>query len=135
MRVFVSILFGIVFISLVGCASSQYLVDKPLMIYPQNVLNAEGDAVQKRAMQALLDSFSRYNWEIHGIDKVNGTVTAEACRRGQHCAEVLATVNQDGSVEVIRTPGQRLSKDEGILLQRWLGSVTKLYKKYMSKHL
>jgi hypothetical protein len=120
-----------VFLILAGCSSSQYLVDKPYVIYPQSFLKEESAIVQEKSMKALLDSFADYKWEIHGIDRENHTVTAESCRRGQHCAEVLATVRNDGTIEIIRTPGQKLTENEGALLQRWLRNVNKAHNKHM----
>jgi hypothetical protein len=120
-----------VFLMLAGCSSSQYLVDKPYVIYPQSFLKEESAIVQEKSMKALLDSFADYKWEIHGIDRENHTVTAESCRRGQHCAEVLATVRNDGTIEILRTPGQKLTENEGALLQRWLRNVNKAHNKHM----
>ena len=119
-----------------GCGAvrtSDYLTNKSVVFYPQTLLTQEDDeAVRAKSMQALMDSFAAYRWEIHGLDRDNGIIIAEACRRGQHCAEVEATVKNDGSVQIIRTPGQTLSRNEGILLQRWLGRLKKAYNMKMN---
>lgn len=131
MKIIVPIVISIVCLITVACASApQYLDEKPYVIYPQNVLDENSSSAQKISMQALLDSFADYRWEIHGIDQENGTITAEVCRRGQHCVEVLATVKNNGSIEIIKTPGQKLSRNESALLRRWLANVKKAYKKH-----
>lgn len=131
MRFMMALCLGGLFV--IGCSSSTYLADKPLVLYPQTVLTTADDQIQTRSMKALLDAFSDNKWEIRKIDNENGIVLAEVCRRGEHCAEVQATVNKDGSIEIIRTPGQKLSEDEGVLLQRWLGRVKNSYEKHMKR--
>ena len=132
MKFIISMMLAAMLISVVGCSSSsQYLVDKPFVIYPQNVLHAEGDAVQEKSMQALLNSFADHRWDIHGVDKENSTIIAEVCRRGEYCAEVMATVQKNGSVEFIRTPGQKITDDGAILLQRWLQNIKKRHARHM----
>ncbi len=115
-----------------GCSSSQYLVDKPLVIYPKSSSTEQSGEIQQKSMGAVLKAFSDYRWEIRGIDRENSIVTAEACRRGEHCSEVIATIKKDGSVEFIRTEGQNLTKNEGELLRRWLANIRKSYNKHMS---
>ena len=78
-------------------------------------------------MQALIDSFIRFGWDIHTLDKDAGKITAEACRRGQHCMEVEATIKDDGTVEIIRTPGQTITRNEGHALKGWIKKLKGYY--------
>ncbi len=127
-----SIIIAIVtLLAISGCAPSQYLADKPHVMYPQSILGDQSEDIQNKSMQALLASFNDRGWAIHNIDEQNSTITAEVCARGEHCSEVLASVNKNGSVELIRTPGQVLSKDEGDLLRRWIGYLNRSYTKHM----
>lgn len=135
MKKFFSLVATTVLFTIAGCSSSQYLVDKPFVLYPQTILTEEVGDAQARSMKALFVSFSDRGWEIHNIDKTNNTITAEACRRGAHCMEVLATVNKNGSVELIRTPGQDLTRNEGELLRRWLGLLNRSYIKHIQTSL
>ncbi len=120
-------------LTVVGCAPSLYLTEKPYVMYPQSLLSESDENAQSKSMQALLDSFSDRRWVIHNINEEKSTITAEVCARGEHCVEVLATVNKNGSVELIRTPGQELSQDDGDLLRRWLGFLNKSYRKHMER--
>ncbi|GAB6082944.1 hypothetical protein JCM30471_18580 [Desulfuromonas carbonis] len=114
-----------------GCSTSRYLLDKPYILHAEPAAGESGAAVQERAMKALLDAFAEYRWEVRGLDRENHTVTAQACRGGELCAEVLATVQGDGSVELLRSPGTELSQDEELLLRRWLANINRSYQKRM----
>ena len=113
---------------LTGCASSPYLVDKPFIMNPAALLDNNNS--QEKSMKSLLASFTDRGWTIQKVDKENNTITAEACRQAEHCMEVLATVRSDGSVEIIRTPGQKISKDEGELLRRWMTLLNRSFVKH-----
>ncbi len=114
-----------------GCATptSDYLLDKPLVFYSQQT--KESELLQQTATTALLDALNRYRWEIRDLDKEASTVVAEACRRGMHCTEIMATIMADGSVSVIRTPGQVLTVEEGTMLKQWMNNLQREYNKNM----
>ena len=114
-------------------SKSNYLVDRPVVIYPKTIVTQEDEtAIKTKSMQALLESFEAYKWEIHRLDKAEGVVVAEACRMGQHCIEVEASIKEDGSVEIIRTPGQEITENEAVMLKRWLGRLKKAYNKKLT---
>ncbi len=116
---------------LAGCATptSNYLLEKPLIFYSQE--NNKSDLLQQTATTAFLDALSRYRWEIREVNNEYNTVIAEACRRGMHCAEIMATIMADGSVYIIRTPEQVLTVDEGTMLKKWMNNLQREYKKNM----
>ena len=113
--ILIVILFALIF---AGCSQSLYLVDEPFVMYPYAIL--ENKNIQERSMESLLRSFAERGWTILKIDKENNTVLAEVSRHGQYRMELLATVKSDGSVEIIRTPGQKIKKRIGRLLQRYI---------------
>ena len=132
MRKFILLIFMcLMIIDLTGCGAvktSDYLADTGIVLSPKGLLQNDDDAtVRAKSMQALIDSFLRYGWSIHTLDKVAGKITAEACKRGQHCMEVEATVKDDGIVEIIRTPGQTITAKEAHVLKGWIGKLKRYY--------
>ena len=117
-------------LGLTGCVQPQspYLAGSPLLILP-DVMGDEDPAVQKKALDAYLRSLAKNNWHIRNIDRSSNTVVSYACRPGNHCAEIQASVRTDGTVSVIRTPGQILTLDEGNMLRQWIGKLQREYRR------
>ncbi len=131
--VFMMFLFLVVISGCGSIAKSSYLTDRPVVFYPQTIITQEDDeVVRSKSIKALMESLATYNWEIHGLDTDKGKIVAEACRRGQHCMEVEATIKDNGAIEIIRTPGQTLTKNEGIVLKRWLRILRNAYNAKMN---
>ncbi len=128
-----TVILTLILVSLLGCSStSNYLAKKPVILYPQDIFRQEqGLDTKLKSMQAMMDSFNDYKWEISNLDKEQGIIVAQVCRRGQHCVEVKATIRDDGIIEILRTAGQSLTEDQGIILQRWIERLKKAYKKHM----
>ncbi len=116
----------------IGCATqtSNYLEDKPILIYQVDV--KQSPQLQQHATKAFLSALSRYRWEVRELNKAESIIVAEACRHGgRSCAEIKATIMPDGSVSIIRTPGQVLTANEGAMLKQWIGSLQRQYHKNM----
>lgn len=114
-----------------GCApKSNYLADDPAIIYPNYQVTPSME-LQEMAMGTFLKALSKYNWEVRDIDREESIVVAEACRRGNHCAEIVATIDVDGSVSIMRSPGQILSENEGNMLRQWIGRLNREFKRTM----
>lgn len=114
---------------LAGCSAagtSTYLANKPILFIPEK--NTTSPQFQEKANRIFVKTLSQLHWQIRSIDDAQNKVVAEACRRGMHCAEIEATVLADGSVSVIRTPGQHLTLNEGNMLKRW---IVKLQREYL----
>ncbi len=126
-----TILFLFATLVFAGCAAptSDYLLNRPLIFHSKET--NKSDLLQQTATTAFLDALSRYSWEVRDINKEDNTIVAEACRRGKHCAEIMATIMADGSVSIIRTPGQVLTVDEGTMLKKWMNSLQREYNKNM----
>ena len=126
-------------VSLFGCGAmetSDYLSETGVVFYPQTILkNEDAATLRAKSMQALIDSFIRFRWDIHSIDKDAGKMTAEACRRGKHCMEVEATIKDDGTVEIIRTPGQTITRNEGTALKGWITNLKTYYDRLLIESL
>lgn len=119
---------------LAGCAAktSNYLEEKRIILTPQLELPAENiPQLQEKATQTFLSALNRFHWEVRDLNKDNHTIVAEACRQGLHCAEIMATIMEDGSVSIIRTPEQVLSPNEGTMLKQWIGLLQSQYLKDM----
>lgn len=115
-----------------GCAAqtSNYLEDKPLLIFQVDV--KQSPQLQDKAAKAFLSALNRYKWEVREFNKAESIIVAEACRHGgNNCAEIMATIMPDGSVSILRTPGQVLTIDEGAVLKKWVGSLQRQYQKNM----
>ncbi len=134
MKYLMLVLFSAVCVVFSGCAvqqTSDYLESGPLVMYPTGV--KQSPDLKNQANRAFLAALDRYRWEIRSINKDTGVIVAEACRRGMHCAEIMATVMGDGSVSIIRTPGQQLTLDEGHMLKQWMNSLQREYRKNMRR--
>ncbi|MEE4241842.1 MAG: hypothetical protein V2I36_10255 [Desulfopila sp.] len=126
------VLLFVVILALSACArSSSYLLDRPLVLVPDRAPHS--DNIQERSTAAFLKALQRYGWQIRGLDREEGTIIAEACRGTRHCAEIAATVMEDGSVSIIRTPERTLTIDEGNILRGWVSNLEREYKKNMRR--
>jgi hypothetical protein len=110
---------------LVGGCSSSYLVDRPATFEPCHT----GEKAQLYSTAALIKSFEGKHWTIQGADVDGGLVRAKACR-GQYCISVDANIEANGQVEVLRTPGQYISRSGGRLLQHWMRHLNAAYQKF-----
>ena len=103
-----------------GCASKEptftnYLEGKPILLIPDRP--KKGPEIQQKATETMPKTLSEHN------------IGAYACRRGNHCAEIQTTVQSDATVSVIRTPGQKLTDNEGNMLRQWMTILQREYKK------
>jgi hypothetical protein len=115
-----------------GCAfthTSSYLEGKPVLIYLTDTKTSP--RLQEESARAFLAALNRYNWEIRNYNTTDKIIIAEACRQTMHCAEIQATVMGDGSVSIVRTPGQVLTIHEGTILRQWVNSLQRQYQKNM----
>jgi uncharacterized lipoprotein YajG len=127
-----SILLVVVILGLIGCArSSNYLLDRPLVIVPERAVYSEN--IQEKSTTAFLKALQRYGWQIRGYDKEESIIVAEACRGTRHCAEIEATIMPEGAVSIIRTPQRQLNMDQANILRGWIGNLEREYKKNMKR--
>ena len=114
---------------LAGCGrGSSYLADRPLVKLPDKVEANQ----QQRAEKAFMRALQRFGWQIRELER-SDVIVAEACRRGQHCVEIEATIEDNGTVSIRRTPGQDLTDNEASMLRGWMNHLQREYRRNMQR--
>lgn len=123
MLFFRGVIAGFCLLAMFGCSSS-YLVDKPEVLE-----SCHSQYARDLSTAALIKAFKSKHWIIKGADLKAGLVRAEACRRS-YCISVDAHVDDEGKINILRTPGQYVSGKGGKLLQRWIRNLAKAHNQY-----